>query len=211
MPQKPNELGNRKAVVGRCRPLAVVLLGICAATCACSSLVHADETRPEGRVVHLRDITTIEGVRENPLIGYGLVVGLKRTGDSQQTQLSTQTLANILQRMGLQIPVASVQIRNAAALANLQNQNIVSGQTAINFYSGIVFQVGSDAANASSQLSGEQLLVQQLQDQVNAISGVSLDEEGANLVLYQNAYNASARVASIVASLFQTAINMTGG
>jgi flagellar hook-associated protein 1 len=100
---------------------------------------------------------------------------------------------------------------NAAALADLQNQNIVSGQTPINYYSGIVFQVGSAAANASGQLSGEQLLVQQLQDQVSAISGVSLDEEGANLVLYQNAYNASARVASIVASLFQTAINMTGG
>jgi flagellar P-ring protein FlgI len=41
---------------------------------------------------------------------------LKRTGDSQQTQFSTQTLANILQRMGLQIPVASVQIRNVAAV-----------------------------------------------------------------------------------------------
>jgi flagellar hook-associated protein 1 len=99
---------------------------------------------------------------------------------------------------------------NATALANLQNQNIISGETPINFYSGIVFQVGSDASNASSQLSGEQLLVQQLQDQVNAVSGVSLDEEAANLVLYQNAYNASARVAQIMAGLFQTAINMTG-
>jgi flagellar hook-associated protein 1 len=100
---------------------------------------------------------------------------------------------------------------NATALANLQNQNIISGQTPINFYSGIVFQVGSAAATASSQLSGEQLLVQQLQDQVNAVSGVSLDQEAANLVLYQNAYNASARVASIVAGLFQTAINMVNG
>jgi flagellar hook-associated protein 1 FlgK len=100
---------------------------------------------------------------------------------------------------------------NATALANLQNQNIISGETPISFYSGIVFQVGSDASNASSQLSGEQLLVQQLQDQVNAVSGVSLDEEAANLVLYQNAYNASARVAQIIAGLFQTAINMTGG
>lgn len=99
---------------------------------------------------------------------------------------------------------------NATALANLQNQNITGGETPIGFYSGIVFQVGSDASNASSQLSGEQLLVQQLQDQVNAVSGVSLDEEAANLVLYQNAYNASARVAQIMAGLFQTAINMTG-
>jgi len=76
----------------------------------------ADETKPEVRQVHLRDISTVEGVRDNLLIGYGLVVGLRRTGDSQQTQFSTQTLANILQRMGLQIPVASVQIRNVAAV-----------------------------------------------------------------------------------------------
>jgi flagellar P-ring protein precursor FlgI len=73
------------------------------------------EPKAEQRLVHLRDISTVEGVRDNLLIGYGLVVGLKRTGDSQQTQFSTQTLANVLQRMGLQIPVASVQIRNVAA------------------------------------------------------------------------------------------------
>ena len=77
---------------------------------------NADERKPELRTVRLRDISTVEGVRDNLLIGYGLVVGLKRTGDSQQTQFSTQALANILQRMGVQIPVASVQIRNVAAV-----------------------------------------------------------------------------------------------
>jgi flagellar P-ring protein FlgI len=79
-------------------------------------LAFADTPKPEVRRVHLRDISTVEGVRDNLLIGYGLVVGLKRTGDSQQTQFSTQALANILQRMGVQIPVASVQIRNVAAV-----------------------------------------------------------------------------------------------
>lgn len=97
---------------------------------------------------------------------------------------------------------------NATAIADLQNQNIVSGETPINFYAGLVAKVGNDTANASSSLSGEQLLIQQLQDQQNSISGVSLDEEGANLELYQNAYNAAARVATVVQSLFQTAINM---
>ena len=47
----------------------------------------------------LRDITTVEG-RENPLLGYGLVVGLNGTGDRQQTIFSIQTPRNILQRMG---------------------------------------------------------------------------------------------------------------
>jgi flagellar hook-associated protein 1 FlgK len=97
---------------------------------------------------------------------------------------------------------------NATALANLQTENIVDNQNPIDYYSGIVFQVGNDASTASSQLSGEQLLVQQLQDQVNSVSGVSINEEAANLILYQNAYNAAARVASVVAGLFQTAIDM---
>jgi flagellar hook-associated protein 1 FlgK len=100
---------------------------------------------------------------------------------------------------------------NATALANLQNQNIISSQSPISYYSGLVFQVGNDAASASSQLTGENLLVQQLRDQVGSVSGVSLNEEAANLVLYQSAYNASARVASVVASLFQTTINMVTG
>jgi flagellar P-ring protein FlgI len=76
----------------------------------------ADAAKKPVRQVRLRDISTFEGVRDNMLLGYGLVAGLKRTGDSQQTIFSTQTLANILQRMGVQIPVASVQIRNVAAV-----------------------------------------------------------------------------------------------
>jgi flagellar P-ring protein precursor FlgI len=85
-------------------------------TLLCTTTPRADEPKTAIRQVRLRDISTVEGVRDNMLIGYGLVVGLRRTGDSQQTLFSTQTLANILQRMGLQIPVASVQVRNVAAV-----------------------------------------------------------------------------------------------
>ena len=59
--------------------------------------------------VKIGDLTSVEGVRENPLIGYGMVVGLTLTGDSQQTVFTTQTLANIMQRMGAQIPPATAQ------------------------------------------------------------------------------------------------------
>ncbi len=75
-----------------------------------------DSQEAPARQVRLRDISSFEGVRDNLLIGYGLVAGLKRTGDSQQTFFSTQTLANIMARMGLQIPVSSVQVRNVAAV-----------------------------------------------------------------------------------------------
>jgi flagellar P-ring protein precursor FlgI len=66
--------------------------------------------------VLIRDVSTVEGVRDNALIGYGLVVGLKGTGDRQQTFFTVQTLASILARMGIQIPSASVRVNNVAAV-----------------------------------------------------------------------------------------------
>ena len=64
----------------------------------------------------IRDITQIEGVRDNQLVGYGLVVGLNRTGDTQQTYFTVQTLANNLQRMGVQIAPGVVVVKNVAAV-----------------------------------------------------------------------------------------------
>ena len=66
--------------------------------------------------IKIRDLTSVEGVREHPLIGYGMVVGLTQTGDSQQTVFTTQTLANIMQRMGAQIPPATAVVKNVAAV-----------------------------------------------------------------------------------------------
>jgi flagellar P-ring protein precursor FlgI len=67
-------------------------------------------------LARVKDITTIEGVRDNPLIGYGLVVGLSGTGDRQQTVFSTQTLTNILQRMGVQVAGNAIRVNNIAAV-----------------------------------------------------------------------------------------------
>jgi flagellar P-ring protein precursor FlgI len=68
------------------------------------------------RKVLIRDVTQIEGVRDNQLVGYGLVVGLSRTGDTQQTFFTVQTLANTLQRMGVQIAPGTVVVKNVAAV-----------------------------------------------------------------------------------------------
>lgn len=68
------------------------------------------------RQVKLRDITEIQGIRDNQLIGYGLVVGLRGTGDRQQTYFTVQTLANTLQRLGVQIPPGSAVVKNVAAV-----------------------------------------------------------------------------------------------
>lgn len=68
------------------------------------------------RHVLVRDITSVQGVRDNMLVGYGLVVGLNRTGDSQQTYFTVQTLANAMQRMGVLISPGVVQVKNVAAV-----------------------------------------------------------------------------------------------
>lgn len=64
----------------------------------------------------LRELTTVEGVRDNQLLGYGLVVGLAGTGDRQQTVFSAQSLANILQRMGVTVSPTAITVKNTAAV-----------------------------------------------------------------------------------------------
>jgi flagellar P-ring protein FlgI len=68
------------------------------------------------RRVRLGDVSTVEGVRDNLLIGYGMVAGLKGTGDSQQTLFSVQTLSNLLQKMGVQFNASAVVVKNIAAV-----------------------------------------------------------------------------------------------
>ena len=92
---------------------------------------HAEQPTPESNLennpdhgadhkVLLRDVASVEGIRDNSLVGYGLVVGLRGTGDKQQTYFTIQTLASILQRMGVEIPPSvvqtTVQVKNVAAV-----------------------------------------------------------------------------------------------
>ena len=74
----------------------------------------ADESN--NRQVLVRDVTSVEGVRENMLVGYGLVVGLRGTGDRQQTIFTVQTLANAMQKMGVLISPSTVVVKNVAAV-----------------------------------------------------------------------------------------------
>ncbi|MCC6858228.1 MAG: flagellar basal body P-ring protein FlgI [Bryobacterales bacterium] len=64
----------------------------------------------------IKDLAAWEGVRDNQLIGYGLVVGLAGTGDRRQTVFSVQTLTNMLERMGLSVPPAAIRVNNTAAV-----------------------------------------------------------------------------------------------
>jgi flagellar P-ring protein precursor FlgI len=71
---------------------------------------------PSMAASRIKDIASFEGVRDNQLVGYGLVVGLNGTGDRSQTFFSTQTLANMLQRSGVTINPQQVRVKNIAAV-----------------------------------------------------------------------------------------------
>ena len=98
---------------------------------------------------------------------------------------------------------------NLSALAAVSDQAVgTTGQTPTDFYAGLVFHVGTDVANGTAEMSASDLILQRLGDQRAGISGVSLDEEAANLVRYQRAYEASARVINIISEMMTTAINL---
>jgi flagellar P-ring protein precursor FlgI len=71
---------------------------------------------PPAGAARLKDLVTIDGVRDNLLIGYGLVVGLAGTGDGQQTLFSIQSLSNLLRKMGVNVPPEGFRVNNIAAV-----------------------------------------------------------------------------------------------
>jgi flagellar P-ring protein FlgI len=69
----------------------------------------------DSSAARLKELVSLEGVRDNQLIGYGIVVGLKGTGDRQQTIFTAQSLANMLRQMGVTVDPAVILVKNTAA------------------------------------------------------------------------------------------------
>ncbi|MBI5598580.1 MAG: flagellar basal body P-ring protein FlgI [Deltaproteobacteria bacterium] len=70
----------------------------------------------EARSARIKEIANFEGVRQNPLIGYGLVVGLEGTGDKGGTEFTIQSLVTMLNRMGIRVDADQVKVKNVAAV-----------------------------------------------------------------------------------------------
>jgi flagellar hook-associated protein 1 len=98
---------------------------------------------------------------------------------------------------------------NAEAMYALSTQTGINGQTPTDYYSGVVFNVGNDVSNATAEQSASTQVLQQLNDQRASISGVSLDQEAANMIQYQNAYAASAQVVTTINSMMYDVLQMT--
>src|SRR3978361_2393121 len=94
-----------------------VLLGACAAL-----LALALSAWPAGATSRIKDLANIEGVRQNQLIGYGLVVGLNGTGHTANNNpLTKQSLQAMLERMGVNIRGATIRTGNVAAVMVTRN------------------------------------------------------------------------------------------
>jgi flagellar P-ring protein precursor FlgI len=81
-----------------------------------ATALGSDPPAATPREARIKDVSSIEGIRDNQLVGYGIVVGLQGTGDSQQTTFPVQTLTSTLLRMGVSVPAASIRIQNLAAV-----------------------------------------------------------------------------------------------
>jgi flagellar P-ring protein precursor FlgI len=73
-------------------------------------------TARSGASQRVKDVASLVGVRATPLIGYGLVIGLNRTGDRRQTMFSNQSLASTLERFGVVVTPETIKVENIAAV-----------------------------------------------------------------------------------------------
>ena len=120
--------------------------------------IHADAAR-------LKDIASIRGVRENQLIGYGIVVGLKGTGDGK-SEFTTKSLVRLLDKMGVKLENQDISSKNVAAV-------IISAQLPAFAKAGNPLDVTVSTVGDSSSLQGGTLLMSPLRaanDQVYAVA-----------------------------------------
>jgi len=90
------------------RRFAAIIIAIIISGAALTA--YADQT------VKIKDIARIEGARSNQLVGYGLVVGLDGTGDSQQAIFTVQSVTNMLQKFGITVPASKMKVKNVATV-----------------------------------------------------------------------------------------------
>ena len=97
---------------------------------------------------------------------------------------------------------------NLANLGAVQTTALPGGATPGDTYADLVYQVGSLTSNANSESGATTASLLQLNDQLSSVSGVSVDEEATNLITYQTAYQAAARVVTTIQAMFAVTLAM---
>ncbi len=124
------------------RIVLILILGACAAVWT-SDQVYA---------VRLKDIASFSGVRTNELVGYGLVVGLAGTGDGTSSDFTMTSMANMLDKMGVQVDPSSLKPKNVAAV-------MVTAKMPVSVKPGSTIDVTVSSLGDAKSLLGGVLLV----------------------------------------------------
>jgi len=150
------------------RLLGGALLGLAllaqAAAAAPAIVKPASAAEPAlSRTQPLRNLVSVEGVRENPLVGYGLVVGLNGSGDSTQVKYSSQSVTNMLKQFGVKLPDGEeAKNKNVAAV-------MVSAVFPPGYRRGQAIDITVSSLGDAKSLRGGTLLLTQLRAADNEV------------------------------------------
>jgi flagellar hook-associated protein 1 FlgK len=97
---------------------------------------------------------------------------------------------------------------NLTNLSAVQTNALPAGNTPADAYATLVYQVGSLTSNATAESTATTASLLQLNDQLSSVSGVSIDQEAGNLINFQTAYQAAARVVSTIQAMFSVTMTM---
>jgi len=97
---------------------------------------------------------------------------------------------------------------NATAMANLANSDIVGGETPTQYFSDFVTSLGNQVSEVSSENTAQQAALTQLQDQIGSLSGVSLNDEAAQLETLEQSYEAASKVFTTLDLVMTSALNL---
>ena len=140
-----------------------------------ASLIYAAaEAEPLSRV---KDLAALDGNDSEPLLGYGLVVGLNGTGDGQSTEFTVNSLAAMLERLGVSVPQESIKLKNVAAV-------LVTGKLDPNSSTGSSLDVTVSSLGDASSLEGGTLVMTPLKaasGRVHALAQGSVSIGGFNI------------------------------
>ncbi len=145
------------------------------------------------------------GIGNPPPTGYNFFVGT----DAFDIEVNPELIENP-NRIATSGTGAPGDNSIAIALSNIRKQPVLNGGSATipQYYSAFVSDLGSAIDSANKLLTTQNLILSQLEVQRAAVSGVSIDEEMTNMIKFQRAFDASARMVHTVDEMFQTLLNM---
>ncbi len=182
-------------------------------------LFHSRDVIVESQLTQLNDLASqfISKFNTQHQSGFGLNSSTGNSffagtdaSDMQVDAAIMSELDNIAAAGGV-LPVAPGNNTNALLLAALKHDTTAMGTSTFDdYYRGMAAQLGVDSQAAEKMVNNQQLVLSQLENQRQQISGVSLDEEMTSMIKFQHAYNAAARVVTSVDEMLDTIINRLG-